>query len=384
MSEALQELRSEADEVSNFSSATLAAFNAGLGRGDAAEPRSAPVDRDDSDPNCYGDLYGASPAMRELFALVDKVAPSQAIVLIKGESGTGKELVASTLHKKSELSQRPFVAVNCGAFPANLVEAELFGHERGGFTGAVRLRKGCFERADGGTLFLDEVTEMPLEMQVKLLRVLETGRFCRVGGDQEIELKVRVVCATNRCPESAVQAGTLRSDLMYRLSVIPLELPALRDRGTDIDLLAQLFLDRLNAEGGAAKALSEASRQFLHAYSWPGNVRELKNLVQRAYLLADGALDLGAARAMSDGSASAESAAAAAPVALDDRVVVPLGTSLADSERSLIFATLERCGGNKTRTAEVLGVSLKTLYNRLHEYGTTFTRQRGSARQASA
>jgi DNA-binding NtrC family response regulator len=367
MNDALQ-TRSQEAESPNFSAETLKALNAGLTPGNAPADRSAHVD---IGPNRFGDLYGASPAMRELFALLGKVAPSQAIVLIKGESGTGKELVASTLHKKSELRHRPFVAVNCGAFPANLVETELFGHERGGFTGAVRLRKGCFERADGGTLFLDEVTEMPLDMQVKLLRVLETGRFCRVGGDQEVEFKVRVVCATNRCPDEAVKAGILRSDLLYRLSVIPIDLPALRDRGGDVDLLAQLFLDQLNTEGSTAKVFSEASRQFLHSYSWPGNVRELKNLVQRAYLLADGALDLGAARAMSN----AVNSAAPAPVAMDDRIVVPVGTSLAESERSLICATLDRCGGNKTRAAEVLGVSLKTLYNRLHEYGTTFSRQ---------
>jgi DNA-binding NtrC family response regulator len=343
----------------------------------------------DVEPNRFGDLYGASPAMRELFKLLDKVAPSQAMVLIKGESGTGKELVASTLHKKSDIGHRPFVAVNCGAFPPNLVEAELFGHERGGFTGAVRLRKGCFERAAGGTLFLDEITEMPIDMQVKLLRVLETGRFCRVGGDQEVEFKVRVVCATNRCPDEAVKAGILRSDLLYRLSVIPVELPALRDRGSDADLLAQLFLDWLNADAGTAKTFSDESRQFLHSYSWPGNVRELKNLVQRAYLLADGELDLAAARSMSgafSNGSSTDTAAAtvAAPVELEDRVVVPLGTSLADSERSLIYATLNRCGGNKTRAAEVLGVSLKTLYNRLHEYGTTFVRHQVPGRQAGA
>ncbi len=355
MNDALQTRSSEV-ESPNFSAETLKALNAGLAPGNAPVERGAQAD---AGPNRFGDLYGASPAMRELFSLLGKVAPSQAIVLIKGESGTGKELVASTLHKKSELRHKPFVAVNCGAFPANLVETELFGHERGGFTGAVRLRKGCFERADGGTLFLDEVTEMPLDMQVKLLRVLETGRFCRVGGDQEV------------CPDEAVKAGILRSDLLYRLSVIPIELPALRDRGGDVDLLAQLFLDELNTESATAKMFSEASRQFLHSYSWPGNVRELKNLVQRAYLLADGALDLGAARAMSN----AVNAAAPAPVAMDDRIVVPVGTSLAESERSLICATLDRCGGNKTRAAEVLGVSLKTLYNRLHEYGTTFSRQ---------
>ena len=379
----VQKTQRDEAQTPKFSPGTLQALNAGIANGGADHAPAERTAHVDVEPNRFGDLYGASAGMRELFALLGKVAPSQAIVLIKGESGTGKELVASTLHKKSDLRHKPFVAVNCGAFPENLVEAELFGHERGGFTGAVRLRKGCFERADGGTLFLDEITEMPLDMQVKLLRVLETGRFCRVGGDQEIEMKVRVVCATNRCPDEAVKAGTLRSDLLYRLSVIPVELPALRDRGEDIDLLAQLFLDQLNADSKTAKVFSDESRQFLHDYNWPGNVRELKNLVQRAYLLADGALDLAAARSMSN--LGNPVATVTAPVAMDDRVVVPLGTSLAESERSLICATLHRCGGNKTRAAEVLGVSLKTLYNRLHEYGTTFARhQPSSGRQVGA
>src|SRR4249920_1013780 len=199
MTQALRATREDAVEFPSLSGDTLKALNAGFAPGTGATFRRAErVARAGNEAGRFGDLYGASPVMRELFALLARVAPSQAIVLIKGESGTGKELVASTLHKKSELCNRPFVAVNCGAFPASLVEAELFGHERGGFTGAVRSRKGCFERADGGTLFLDEVTEMPINMQVKLLRVLETGRFCRVGGDQEVECRVRVVCATNR------------------------------------------------------------------------------------------------------------------------------------------------------------------------------------------
>ncbi len=354
MSEATS-VRSEILDSPPFNIGTLEALTAGIAqRAAPARPRASMISR-------FGDLYGASPIMQQLFRLLARVAPSQAVVLIMGESGTGKELAATTIHKMSTLSQQPFVAVNCGAFPPNLVEAELFGHERGGFTGAVRSRKGCFERASGGTLFLDEVTEMPLDMQVKLLRVLETGRFCRVGGDTEIEVKVRVLAATNRCPDQAVKAGLLRGDLLYRLSVIPVDLPALRDRGSDIDLLAQLFLDHLNEEGKSAKAFSADSLQFLHSYAWPGNVRELKNLVQRAYLLADGSLELGVARAMSTST----------PIQPpDDRMMVALGTSLAESERNLICATLDRCGGNKTRTAEILGVSLKTLYNRLHEYGS--------------
>src|SRR6185369_13203004 len=227
MTQALQAARHDAGEVPSLSADTLKALNAGFAPGsEAACRRAERVVRACGEVGRFGDLYGDSPAMRELFTLLGRVAPSQAMVLIKGESGTGKELVANALHKHSELSHRPFVAVNCGAFPASLVEAELFGHERGGFTGAVRQRKGCFERADGGTLFLDEVTEMPIDMQVKLLRVLETGRFCRVGGDQEVECRVRVVCATNRSPDEAVKAGVLRSDLLYRLSVIPVDLPA--------------------------------------------------------------------------------------------------------------------------------------------------------------
>jgi DNA-binding NtrC family response regulator len=363
-------VRSDRMESNGFDPDTLEALKAGV-----TPRRSERMTDAAGEPNRFGDLYGASEVMQELFWMLGKVAPSKAVVLIKGESGTGKELAASTLHKMSGLADKPFVAVNCGAFPANLVEAELFGHERGGFTGAVRLKRGCFERAAGGTLFLDEVTEMPLDMQVKLLRVLETGRFCRVGGDEEIEVEVRVIAATNRCPHEAVNAGSLRSDLLYRLSVIPLVLPALRDRGNDIDLLAKLFLEQLNEDGGTAKAFSAASRQFLHTYSWPGNVRELKNLVQRAYLLADGDLDLPGARAMS-GASSVQPT--------DGRVMVPLGTSLAESERNLICATLDRCGGNKTRTAEVLGVSLKTLYNRLHEYGTSIAHQQSPRELSSA
>lgn len=347
--------RSEFLESPPFNIGTLEALTAGI----TPRPILTPLRARSHAASRFGDLYGASPIMQQLFRLLGKVAPSQAVILIKGESGTGKELAATTIHKISTLSQQPFVAVNCGAFPPNLVEAELFGHERGGFTGAVRLRKGCFERASGGTLFLDEVTEMPLDMQVKLLRVLETGRFCRVGGDTEIEVKVRVIAATNRCPDKAVNAGLLREDLLYRLSVIPIDLPALRDRGSDIDLLAQLFLDQLNEEGKTSKTFSDESMQFLHSFGWPGNVRELKNLVQRAYLLADDSLELGVARAMSNST----------PIRPpEDRIMVALGTSLAESEKNLICATLDRCGGNKTRTAEILGVSLKTLYNRLHEY----------------
>lgn len=306
-----------------------------------------------------GELYGASAPMTHLYSMIEKVAPTRANVLVSGDSGTGKELVAGEIHRLSRERDKPLVAINCGAVSPQLIEAELFGHERGSFTGAVRMHRGCFERAAGGTLFLDEVTEMSPEMQIKLLRVLETGRFCRVGADDEIKVKVRVVAATNRDPQQAVEDGLLRSDLYYRLAVFPINMPSLRERGDDVELLAKLFLQRLNDEEDMYKTLSRASRRFLREYHWPGNVRELKNVVHRAWILADDELDLAAA--------VGPSRPLVAPVAADC-ITFPLGSKLADAEQRLIFATLGYCGGNKTQTAEVLGVSLKTLYNRLNEY----------------
>src|SRR6478609_887651 len=220
-----------------------------------------------------GELYGSSDSMQHLYKLITKVAPTRANVLISGESGTGKELVASEIHRLSRENDKPFIALNCGAVSPQLIEAELFGHERGSFTGAVRMHKGCFERAAGGTLFLDELTEMSMEMQVKLLRVLETGRFSRVGADEEIQVKVRVIAATNRDPQQAVDNGFLRSDLYYRLSVFPIAVPTLREREQDIELLAKVFLARLNEEDGTRKQFSKSSRRFLNEYHWPGNVR---------------------------------------------------------------------------------------------------------------
>lgn len=308
-----------------------------------------------------GDLYGASAPMQHLFRMIGKVAPTSANVLIVGESGTGKELVAHVIHQMSKEKDRPFVALNCGAVSPQLIEAELFGSERGSFTGSVRMQKGCFERADGGTLFLDEVTEMSLDMQVKLLRVLETNRFYRIGADEETEVKVRVVAATNRDPLEAIANGTLRSDLFYRLAVFPINVPTLRERGEDIRLLANFFLNQLNEEEGSSKHFSKVSYRLLSEYTWPGNVRELKNVVHRAFILADQELDIMLAvnpvRAMAADQAS-------------DCVTVQLGSKLAEAEQRLICATLGHCGGNKTLTAEVLGVSLKTLYNRLNEYQT--------------
>jgi DNA-binding NtrC family response regulator len=238
-----------------------------------------------------------------------------------------------------------------------LIEAELFGYEKGAFTGAAKQHRGYLERASGGTLFLDEITEMLLEMQVRLLRVLETGAFCRVGGDQEIRAEARIIAATNRDPATAVADNFLREDLMYRLAVFPITLPPLRARGDDIELLARHFLTALNVDAGASKVFSRTSLALLRSHSWPGNVRELKNCVQRAFILCDDEVDL------------QELGLAARPPASDASCLrFTIGTPLAVMEKKTIFATLDHCSGNKRRTAEVLGVSLKTLYNRLAEY----------------
>ncbi len=303
----------------------------------------------------HGALYGASAAMREVYRRIDKVAPTAATVLVTGESGTGKEVVARTIHERSDRADAPFVAVNCGAIPANLVEAELFGHEKGAFTGAARMHRGCFERARDGTLFLDEVTEMPPEMQVRLLRVLETGRFTRVGGEEELRARARVVAATNRDPRRAVQDGELREDLLYRLAVFPIALPPLRDRDGDSEMLAEQFLRELNDAEGTRKRFSRQAVATIRAHRWPGNVRELRNAVHRAFILADEVVDL-------------DFAGLAAPAPEGECLRVPVGTPLAQIERQAIYATLDLCDGNKRRCAQMLGVSLKTLYNRLTEY----------------
>jgi DNA-binding NtrC family response regulator len=307
----------------------------------------------------FGSLVGRSPRMLEVYDMVSRVAPLDATVFIVGESGTGKELVAETIHRLSSRKNGTLLPVNCGAVSPTLIESELFGHERGSFTGADRQRKGYFERANGGTLFLDEVTEMPAEAQVKLLRVLETGTLVRVGGNEPIRVDVRVVAATNRNPEEAVKANRLREDLYYRLNVFPITLPPLRDRGGDIDLLAEHFLQSLNRDGATTKVWSRAALERLRRGSWPGNVRELWNVVQRAYIL--GKDEIGADVLPLPPDAPVERAGT--PV-LEMRV----GCTIADAERRLILATLELMGGDKKKSAEALGISLKTLYNRLNVY----------------
>ena len=305
-------------------------------------------------------MLGTSAVMREVKRLIQRVGPTEASVLITGESGSGKELVAQLIHAGSSRSEGPFVAINCGAIPAGLIEAELFGYEKGSFTGAGRAHAGVFERAEGGTLFLDEITEMPLDMQTRLLRVLETRKYYRVGGVLELDTDVRVIAASNRCPLKAVQKGQLREDILYRLAVFPIGVPPLRERCEDIVLLADHFLGDLNAREGTNKRFSEASSNLLTQHNWPGNVRELKNCVERAFILCDADLEL--APLISESKAAEHRS-----VSLEIKV----GSSIDEVERSLIEATLQHFRGNKRRTADTLGCSLKTLYNKLHVYAQT-------------
>jgi DNA-binding NtrC family response regulator len=305
-----------------------------------------------------GPLLGASAAMLEVFRLIERVGPTEAGVLLTGESGSGKELAAQSIHDRSQRRNGPFIAINCGAIPAGLIEAELFGYEKGSFTGAVAGHAGVFERANGGTLLLDEVTEMPADMQTRLLRVLESHKFYRIGANIEQSTDVRVIAATNRCPLQAVQSGQLREDLLYRLAVFPIDLPPLRSRGNDVELLAEHFLAQLNAHAGTQKRFTALARMTLRQHTWPGNVRELKNCVERAFILADQALEL--APLIQNTGARAEGA--------PDRLDIRVGSRIYDMERSLIEATLDYFQGNKRRAADALGCSLKTLYNKLNGY----------------
>jgi two-component system response regulator AtoC len=304
----------------------------------------------------FGSIVGASQAMREVYQLMARAAPTDVPVLLVGESGTGKEQVANAIHELSKRHSRQFVAVNCGAIAPGLIESELFGHVRGAFTGAVKERHGYFELAAGGTLFLDEITEMPMEFQVKLLRVLETKVVRRVGGEATIPLDVRLVAATNQNPEEAVERGTLRSDLFFRLNVFPIQLPPLRERDDDVVLLADHFLEQLNKAERTRKRFAPAALDQLRAHPWPGNVRELKNVVQRAFIVADAEID--------------ESCLppSVGNVSMKEDGEVAVGLSIEEARRRLILSTLERCGGNKKQAAELLGISLKTLYNRLGAY----------------
>ncbi|MGH8579983.1 MAG: sigma-54-dependent transcriptional regulator [Gammaproteobacteria bacterium] len=307
----------------------------------------------------FGLLVGASPAMQKVYDQIARVGPTAATVLIIGESGTGKELVAHTLHELSRRRKKVFLPVNFSAISQQLIESEIFGHEKGSFTGATREHKGYFEQADGGTLFLDEITEMPGELQAKLLRVLETGRFMRVGANEFQETDVRVIAATNRLPEQAVAEGKVREDLLYRLQVFPLYVPLLRERVEDIELLAKHFLAEMNRAESTNKTLAAQELTRLQNYHWPGNVRELKNVLHRAFIMADELITMDLLpQELSTEHPSTDTSS-------DIRV----GLKIEEAERRLVLATLEHCGNNKEKTATMLGVSVKTLYNRLRKYG---------------
>jgi DNA-binding NtrC family response regulator len=301
-------------------------------------------------------LIGESAVMRDTLAFIEKVAPSTTSVMIFGESGTGKEVAAAMIHALSARSTQPFVAVNCAAIPESMMEAELFGHERGAFTGAERRYEGCFERANGGTLLLDEITEMKVELQAKLLRVLEERRMRRLGGGTEIPLDVRVLATTNRNPQRAIREGRLRDDLYYRLSVCSVELTPLRQRPEDVVPLVDHFIGLL---GGRYGALRGSDADFLHAlrtYSWPGNVRQLRNVIERAMVVSSGPV-----LTTVDLPPELRPARPGPPV-----LEVSIGDcSLQDVESEMIWRTIEFAGGNKTKAAEMLGISLRTLYNRL-------------------
>ena len=341
----------------------------------------------------FESMLGNSPQMLDVYNMIAKVAPTDASVLICGESGTGKELVASAIHERSNRSDKAFVAVNCGAIAENLIESELFGHEKGAFTGADKAHAGVFEQADGGTLFLDEITEMPLEAQVRFLRVLENGTLRRLGSEKDTKVNVRVVAATNREPKETVQQGNFREDLMYRLAVFPLTLPPLRERGDDVVLLASHFLSQHNKQQKTEKRLTNLARIRLAQYDWPGNVRQLRNIVQRSFILEGAEVNLDCLEDLLDDDETGTCGEAVNTQQTDstdpnttestspDREIdddksqasntelrVTVGTTIDEAEKQLILKTLEELGGNKTEAAKVLGISVKTLYNRLNEY----------------
>jgi len=307
----------------------------------------------------FGSMIGASPKMREIYRLIEQAAPTTASVLITGESGTGKELVAQTIHRLSPRVSAPWVPLNCAAIPETLLESELFGHERGAFTGAIERQAGAFELAHRGTLFLDEIAEMTPSTQVKLLRVLQERSFRRLGGRTEQSVDIRVVAATNADPAAAVRKGTLREDLFYRLNVVGIHLPPLRERKEDLPLLIESFIREFSTQNARSVAgLAPGARRVLEEYAWPGNVRELRNVLERATIMAAGRLiDLGDLPPLGRTLPAADGGERLEP-----------GMTVDDVERRLIMLTLEHTGNNKTRAAELLGISLKTLHNKLNRF----------------
>ena len=306
-------------------------------------------------------LIGRSRAIRELHRTIAVLAATDASAIITGESGTGKEVVARALHSASARRSRPFVAVNAAAIPEGLIESEVFGHEQGAFTGAVRSRAGCFENAEGGTLFLDEMAEMPAALQPKLLRVLEDGRVRRLGGGRDVRFDVRVLAATNRDPSSAIREGRLREDLYYRLNVFELILPPLRERSDDIPLLAQHFVQEFSRKHCmSVEGMAESAVRQLSSHAWPGNVRELRNVIERAVIVARG----GWIERRHLPPYLQSLSAGAGPT-----LTLPAGTSMADAERSIILHTLARVNDNKAEAARQLGLDVKTIRNKLRGYG---------------
>jgi two-component system, NtrC family, response regulator HydG len=304
-------------------------------------------------------LVGQSLAIRRAIRLIEEAALTSAPVIITGESGTGKELAARAIHDKSPRHNRPYVAINCAAVPESLIESELFGHERGAFTGADRRREGCFERANGGSLLLDEITEMRPEMQAKLLRVLEEGSILRLGASRELPIDVRVFAASNRSLPQAIREGRLREDLYYRLNVYTVELPPLRDRLEDLPLLAEHFIREFNREHKkTVQGMGQDCLDALRAHAWPGNVRELRNVVQRAVIRCH-------SPRLSAGDLPAEAAVRRSPNA---HFTILLGSSIYEVERELIVRTLAYAGGNKKRASDILGMSRRNLYNRLERH----------------
>ncbi len=307
-------------------------------------------------------LLGRSAGMQEVAKQIELAAETNAPILVLGESGTGKELVARMLHSLSPRTHAPFVGINCAAIPESLLESEIFGHEKGAFTGAADRRIGCFEMADGGTLLLDEVAEMHPGVQAKFLRVLEEGTFRRVGGKTEIQVDVRIIAATNKEPDVAIREGKLREDLYYRLNVFPIKLPPVRERPDDIPILAEAFLHELAAKNGrGVTAVSPEAMRLLQQYAWPGNVRELRNVIERAVILARGET-IEPTHLPAVVRNTKEPSSAVPPVTL------PIGTTVEEAEKALILRSLEFVGQNKTRAAEILGISLKTLHNKLNRY----------------
>ncbi|MGB1292416.1 MAG: sigma-54-dependent transcriptional regulator [Pseudoalteromonas sp.] len=309
----------------------------------------------------FGTLIGESPVMQQLYTMIERVASTNANVMLMGESGAGKEVVAQAIHNASQC-EGPLVATNCGALSKELIGSELFGHEKGAFTGAIARKEGVFEQAANGTLFLDEVTEMPIDMQPNLLRVLESKKVVRVGGNKELPVDCRVISATNRSLEDLAQNNVIREDIYFRLAVFPIDIPALRDRKEDIELLAKAFLEQLNDENGTDFIWQAAQLKELSGYEWPGNVRELRHAIHRAFIMSDpkgktitlpSNLESPFSRVNKKSQASQVSA----------------GQTIEEVEKDLIHATLDKVQGNKTLAAQMLGISTKTLYNRLNAYG---------------